>query len=230
MPSRSAGGIGAAGGRICASIGRSSRGLRRARAAAAPGVRHSVLRSGTRRCGLAMPGGRPRGLPECPFANRPRASRARVRTHTRAATEKRSDQAIDSPRFRFRNAANCRRKQAEGQEFRAQAALRGRGCTAYKFMICSRQGPACRRGASVFEIPLLHPSVASAPGRQSKIPTRRRRYGGPAPRADTDHLRMPVLVRIGRLGRALFGAYQPVQLADRRGHLALQRSDDVRSG
>ena len=149
---------------------------------------------------------------------------------TRAATEKRSDQAIDSPRFRFRNAANCRRKQAEGQEFRAQAALRGRGCTAYKFMICSRQGPACRRGASVFEIPLLHPSVASAPGRQSKIPTRRRRYGGPAPRADTDHLRMPVLVRIGRLGRALFGAYQPVQLADRRGHLALQRSDDVRSG
>ena len=90
MPSRSAGGIGAAGGRICASIGRSSRGLRRARAEAAPGFRHSVLRSGTRRCGLGMPGGRPLGLPECPFANRPRASLARGRAHTRVAAGKRS--------------------------------------------------------------------------------------------------------------------------------------------
>jgi hypothetical protein len=86
MPSRSAGGIGAAGGRSCASIGRSSQGLRRARAKAAPGFRHSVLRSGTRRCGLGMPGGRPRGLPECPFANRPRAFLGRGR----AAAEKRS--------------------------------------------------------------------------------------------------------------------------------------------
>jgi hypothetical protein len=85
-PSRSAGGIGAAGGRICASIGRSSRGLRRARAAAAPGFRHSVLKSGTRRCGLGMPGGRPFGLPESPLANRPRASLARGR----AAAKKKS--------------------------------------------------------------------------------------------------------------------------------------------
>src|SRR5207302_418761 len=36
--------------------------------------------------------------------------------------------------------------------------------------------------------------------------------------------------RIGRLGRALFGAYQPVQFADRRNHLALQRGDNGLGG
>jgi hypothetical protein len=36
-----------------------------------------AARSGMRRLGLRMPRGRPRGLPELPFANRPRSSRPR---------------------------------------------------------------------------------------------------------------------------------------------------------
>ena len=77
IPRRSAGSIGARGGNIA---------WREAAADAAYGradptapARSAALPEGQarRRMGLGMPGGRPRGLPDLPFAKRTRASRAR---------------------------------------------------------------------------------------------------------------------------------------------------------
>ena len=65
------------GSKSCSARGRNRCGLRSMRSDSACALSGRAARSGTRRLGLGMPGGRPRGLPELPFAKRPRASRAR---------------------------------------------------------------------------------------------------------------------------------------------------------
>jgi hypothetical protein len=65
------------GGNSRAASGRNRCGLRSSRSDSAGALSGRATRSGTRRLGLGMPRGRPRGLPELPVAKRPRASRAR---------------------------------------------------------------------------------------------------------------------------------------------------------
>ena len=78
IPSRSAGSTGvSAGANSCRASGRNKCGLRSSSFDSACRLNGQATRSGTRRLGLRMPRGRPRGLPELPLANRPRASRAR---------------------------------------------------------------------------------------------------------------------------------------------------------
>src|SRR6202043_1383006 len=65
------------GGIICAARGRNKWGLRSSRSDNLCALSGRATRSGTRRLGLAMPRGGPRGLPAFPPAKRPRASRPR---------------------------------------------------------------------------------------------------------------------------------------------------------
>jgi len=80
IPSRSAGSMAArGGGKSCTARGRNRCGSRSSRIDNACALSGRAARSGTRRLGLRMPRGRPRGVPELPLAKRPRASRARGR-------------------------------------------------------------------------------------------------------------------------------------------------------
>ena len=77
IPRRSAGSMAASGGgKSCAARGRNRCGLRSSRSDSACALSGRAARSGTRRFGLGMPRGRPRGLPELPLPSAPRASRA----------------------------------------------------------------------------------------------------------------------------------------------------------
>ena len=80
IPRRSAGSTAARdGGKSCMARDRNRCGLRSSRFDSASALSGRAARSGTRRLGLRMPRGRPRGLPELPLAKRPRALRARGR-------------------------------------------------------------------------------------------------------------------------------------------------------
>jgi hypothetical protein len=112
--------------------------LRSRRFDSASALSGRAMRSGTRRLGLRMPRGRPRGLPELPLA-KPLARTSRAR-------EAKMDQyqVIEITGFRFRNSGESRSDQANRQQCRALAAsqqhrLRGR-TDDYTFLIRSRQG------------------------------------------------------------------------------------------
>jgi len=108
----------AGGGNTCLASGRNRSGLRSIRSDNAFAVSGRAIRSGTRRLGLGVPGGRPRGFPEHPFAKRPRASRARDR--------KDQDQVVEIPGFLSRKTGENRRAKTDRRPHAASAGLRSK--------------------------------------------------------------------------------------------------------
>ena len=139
IPRCAAGSKEAGGGNSCLASGRSRCGLRSSRSDSAFALSGRAARSGTRRRGLGIPGGRPRGLPELPFAKRPRVARARpqkIRIKLLRFLDLRpGKQVITGDRRRI------------GNDFRHQRRSGANGGRIYGFMIRSYQGQPLRRAS-----------------------------------------------------------------------------------
>ena len=130
------------GGKSCAARSRNRCGLRSSRSDSAGAPSCRAARSGTRRLGLGMQRGRPRGLPELPFAKRPHASRAGVSQRDQA-------QVIEIPGIEAWGTGGYRRTQADRQRFPSSAGLRGERGRTYGFIIRSHQVPQLGHAARI---------------------------------------------------------------------------------
>ena len=117
IPRRSAGSTGLrGGGKSCTASARNRCGLRSSRSDSACALNGRAARSGTRRLGLRMPRGRPRGLPDLPLAKLSRARRARE-------AKRDQYQVLEILGHHLRKAGGSRRGQANRQQCRALAAF-----------------------------------------------------------------------------------------------------------